>query len=77
MQSAVDTNSEVMDLAKMYAGHDMVIYQDYKNYDGLFLEPTFRDSLYDVWKMDYYSGTTQLMELAKAVNEKHPSIRHS
>ncbi|MFX1366679.1 MAG: hypothetical protein ACFFCE_06370 [Promethearchaeota archaeon] len=45
----------------------LINYKDYNNFDGLFVEPTFRDSLFDVWKMDYSGKSSKLMKLAMSI----------
>ncbi|KKK40864.1 hypothetical protein LCGC14_2924880, partial [marine sediment metagenome] len=44
-----------------------IYLQDSDKYDGIFLDPTFTDSLYDIWKTVYISSSSQLMSEVKAI----------
>ncbi|KKM88489.1 hypothetical protein LCGC14_1258240, partial [marine sediment metagenome] len=44
-----------------------VFLRDYKQYDGNFLDHTFTDSLYDIWKMSYTFTTSKLMKEVSSI----------
>ena len=46
---------------------DRIYLKDKDTYDGIFLDFTFSDSLYDIWKISYTSSTSKLMEEVKAI----------
>jgi hypothetical protein len=44
-----------------------VYLQDYSTYDGISLDPTLSDSLYDIWKLVYDSDTSKLIREVMAI----------
>ncbi|HDZ19183.1 hypothetical protein LCGC14_0586980 [marine sediment metagenome] len=44
-----------------------VYLEDSKTYDGYYLEATFSDSLFDLWKIQYTAGTSQLINEVKSI----------
>jgi len=44
-----------------------VFLRDYKQYNGNFLDHTFTDSLYDIWKMSYTPTTSKLMKEVSSI----------
>ncbi|KKM98030.1 hypothetical protein LCGC14_1162050, partial [marine sediment metagenome] len=54
-----------------YLMSDSRVYlKDNKKHDGIFLDPTFTDSLYDIWKTVYISSSSQLMSEVKAITSR-------
>ena len=59
-------------------GHDFsslgpqnrVYLRDTNSYDGNFMDNTFSDSLYDIWKMHYTSETSALMKEISAITSR-------
>ncbi|MHA2336157.1 MAG: hypothetical protein ACXACX_02590 [Candidatus Hodarchaeales archaeon] len=64
----VDWPSSQPDLINKIMSDPLIYLGDYDSYDGMSLEPTFTDSLYDIWKMDINSErSSQLMEEVKSI----------
>ncbi|KKN28626.1 hypothetical protein LCGC14_0852390, partial [marine sediment metagenome] len=54
-----------------YLTSDSRVYlQDNKKYDGTFLDSTFTDSLYDIWKTAYSESSSQLMKEVKTITSR-------
>jgi len=65
--SATGESKELERILEAYGSHKWVNFRDYDDFDGIIAEPTFRDSLFDVWKMDYSYESSKLIELAKKI----------
>jgi len=50
-----------------YINFDLIHYEESDKYEGWFAEPTFRDSLFDIWKTNYVGGSSKLMQEVKAI----------
>jgi len=66
--SATGKSKELERVLLAYGSDEWVNFRDYDNFDGMIVEPTFRDSLFDVWKMDYSFESSKLIELTKKVS---------
>jgi hypothetical protein len=53
--------------AEYYTKLDLVNFQDKEKYEGYFLEPTFSDAYYDIWKMQYDEDSSKLIEEAMSI----------
>jgi hypothetical protein len=64
----MDNTDDVNDLADYSAGRFKDLYlRDYDHYDGIYLEPAFSDSLFEVWKTTYTSPSSQLLKEAMSL----------
>ncbi|MHA1491808.1 MAG: hypothetical protein ACTSRI_19415 [Promethearchaeota archaeon] len=55
-----------------FAPNDLVNFNDTDSYNGKVLDITFADALFDVWKMDYSSDSSQLIEeVRQLTNDKY------
>ena len=63
---SVPTISEgTIDILLEFVGNEYIDYQTEDAHDGLFMQPTFRDSLFDIWKSQYDIGSTILINQIK------------
>ncbi len=51
-------------VAQNYVDNKLIYVGDENHNDGMFLEPAFSDSLFDIWKMQYSEGSSKLIEEA-------------
>ncbi len=64
-------STDIVDGNVKYLIRDSRVYmRDSKKHDGIFLELTFTDSLFDIWKTAYTSSTSQLMKEIKSITSK-------
>jgi len=54
-----------------YTNQELIYFQDKDSHDGYFLEPTFTDSYFDIWKMQYTEGTSKLIKEAMTITSNH------
>ncbi|KKN48414.1 hypothetical protein LCGC14_0653110 [marine sediment metagenome] len=50
-----------------YTNQELIYFQDKDSHDGYFLEPTFTDSYFDIWKMQYTASTSKLIKEAMTI----------
>ena len=48
--------------AEDYGGDELIHFMDYKHYDGAFLQATFGDSLFPLWKTEFSGTSSRLID---------------